>query len=45
MQPGAVAGQDLVVDGFNVLITVEALLGGAFLFVGRDTAYRDVNPI
>lgn len=45
MQPGAVAGHDLLVDGFNVLITVEALLGGAFLFVGRDTAYRDINPI
>jgi hypothetical protein len=40
-----VAGQEIHVDAFNVLITVEAALGGAYLFVGRDTAYRDVNPL
>lgn len=38
-------GCRLEIDGFNVLITVEAALGGAYLFVGRDTAYRDVNPV
>ncbi|PSQ98924.1 MAG: DUF434 domain-containing protein [Bacteroidetes bacterium SW_11_64_17] len=43
--PGAVAGRELHVDAFNVLITVEAALGGAYLFVGRDTAYRDVDPL
>ncbi|PSQ62804.1 MAG: DUF434 domain-containing protein [Bacteroidetes bacterium QH_10_64_19] len=43
--PAAVAGRELHVDAFNVLITVEAALGGAYLFVGRDTAYRDVDPL
>lgn len=43
--PGAVAGQQLAIDTFNVLITVEAALGGAYLFAGRDTAFRDVNPL
>jgi len=43
--PDEVAGQEVHVDTFNVLITVEAALGGAYLFVGRDTAYRDVNPL
>lgn len=40
-----VEGEWIEIDGFNVLITVEAALGGAYLFVGRDTAYRDVNPV
>ncbi len=39
------AGQTVDIDAFNVLITIEAALGGAYLFVGRDTAYRDVNPL
>jgi hypothetical protein len=33
------------VDGFNLLISVEGLLGGAYLFEGRDQAYRDVDPV
>jgi len=43
--PDEVGGRELHVDAFNVLITVEAALGGAYLFVGRDTAYRDVDPL
>jgi hypothetical protein len=35
----------LHVDGFNVLITLEGALGGAYLFRGRDGAYRDVAPV
>lgn len=45
LAPTAVEGRPVHVDTFNVLITVEAALGGAYLFVGRDSAYRDVNPI
>jgi hypothetical protein len=40
-----VADHPIHLDAFNVLITVEAALGGGHLFVGRDTAYRDVNPV
>lgn len=45
LSPKEAAGREIDIDAFNVLITVEAALGGAYLFVGRDTAYRDVNPI
>lgn len=43
--PEALEGRQIDVDGFNVLISVEGLLGGAYLFVGRDRAYRDVDPV
>ena len=43
--PTALEGRRVDIDGFNVLISVEGLLGGAFLFVGRDGAYRDVDPV
>ncbi len=44
-EPPSLAGRWIDVDGFNVLISVEGLLGGAYLFVGRDRAYRDVDPV
>jgi hypothetical protein len=40
--PAAAAGKILLVDGYNILITLEAALGGAFLFVGRDGCLRDI---
>ena len=43
--PTGLAGQWLDVDGFNVLISVEGMLGGAYLFVGRDRGYQDVDPM
>ena len=45
LSPHAVVGETVHVDAFNALITIEAALGGAYLFVGRDTAYRDVDPL
>lgn len=45
LSPGEGRGRQVDVDAFNALITVEAALGGAYLFVGRDSAYRDVNPL
>ena len=44
-EPEALAGHWVDIDGFNVLISVEGLLGGAYLFIGRDRAYRDVDPV
>ncbi|MDR3634882.1 MAG: DUF434 domain-containing protein [Isosphaeraceae bacterium] len=38
-------GQALVVDGFNVLTTVEAALGGAVILVGRDRCFRDLAGV
>jgi len=39
------AGQPLAVDGYNLLITIEAALSGAFLFRGRDGCLRDLAGI
>lgn len=38
-------GGGLIVDGFNVLTTVEAALGGAVALVGRDGACRDIAGV
>jgi hypothetical protein len=43
--PEAVRGQALVVDGFNVLTTVEAALGGAVILRGRDGVDRDLAGV
>src|SRR5262245_52413691 len=39
------AGCDLVVDGFNVLTTIEAALGGAVVLGCRDETYRDIAGV
>jgi hypothetical protein len=44
-RPQALSGEWVEIDGFNLLITLEGALGGAYLFVGRDGAYRDVNAV
>jgi hypothetical protein len=36
------AGCELVIDGFNVLTTVESALGGAVVLACRDETYRDI---
>jgi hypothetical protein len=41
----AFRGQWIEIDGFNVLISVEGMLGGAYLFIGRDGAVRDVKAV
>lgn len=38
-------GRELVIDGFNCLITLEAALSGAAIFVGRDGAHRDLSRL
>jgi hypothetical protein len=43
--PGAVAGEELIIDGFNVLTTIEAALGGAVVLICRDTTCRDIAGI
>lgn len=35
----------LAIDGFNCLISIEALLSGAPLFIGRDGALRDLASV
>lgn len=44
-EPSSLSDDWVDIDAFNVVISVEGLLGGAYLFVGRDRAYRDVDPV
>jgi len=41
----ALAGQRIAIDGYNLLITVEAAMSGAVIFKGRDGCYRDLASI
>lgn len=41
----AVRGQEVHIDGFNVLIALESALGGAYLFGGGDGCYRDIGTL
>ncbi|MFH1371971.1 MAG: DUF434 domain-containing protein [Planctomycetota bacterium] len=42
---GAVAGQAIAIDGYNILITIEAAMSGGMIFVGRDGCCRDLASI
>jgi hypothetical protein len=42
---GAVAGEALVVDGFNLVITLEAALSGGVIVRGRDGCVRDLSSV
>ncbi len=39
------AGQSIAIDGYNLLITVEAALSGGLIFKGRDDCFRDLASI
>jgi len=39
------AGRSLLIDGYNLLTTVEAALAGGVVLVGRDGAFRDMASI
>lgn len=41
----SVRKNSLVIDGYNLLITIEAAISGAFIFVGRDGCCRDIAGI
>lgn len=43
--PDALAGLELWLDGYNVLMVLEAALGGSVVLVGRDGCCRDVLGI
>jgi hypothetical protein len=45
LAPEQLANNELVIDGFNVLTTIEAALGGAIVIVCRDTTCRDIAGI
>ena len=39
------AGQGIAIDGYNVLITIEATMSGGCVFKGRDSCFRDLASI
>ena len=41
----AVAGEELIIDGFNLIITIEAALSGGLLIHGRDACIRDLSSV
>lgn len=41
----ALAGRPLAIDGYNLLITIEAALSGSLIFQGRDGCFRDLASI
>ncbi len=41
----SLAGKPLAIDGLNLLITIESLLSGGFVFIGRDRAHRDLASV
>jgi hypothetical protein len=40
-----ITGQSIAVDGYNLLITIEAAMSGGLIFVGRDGCCRDLASI
>lgn len=42
---GAVAGRSIAVDGYNLLITIEAAMSRGMIFIGRDGCCRDLASI
>jgi hypothetical protein len=42
LKPEDLPGKEMLIDGYNVLITVEAAISEAFVFIGRDGCFRDL---
>lgn len=45
LAPAAVRGQSLVIDGYNLLITMESALGGGIVIECRDGTFRDIASV
>jgi hypothetical protein len=41
----ALAGQPIAIDGYNLLITIEAAMSNGLIFKGRDGCFRDLASI
>ncbi len=39
------SGQSIAIDGYNILITIEAAMSGGVIFKGRDSCFRDLAGI
>ncbi len=45
LQIEQIAGEPLAIDGYNILITVEAAMSGGCIFAGRDGSLRDLASL
>ncbi len=45
IQANALNNQTVYIDGFNVLIILESILSGAYIFKGLDQCYRDLSSV
>lgn len=43
--PGMARAEPILIDGYNVLLTVEAAMSGGVVLVARDGAYRDLAAL
>ena len=43
--PENLAGRAIAIDGYNVLITIEAAMSGGVIFKGRDGCFKDLASI
>jgi hypothetical protein len=41
----SIHGKSLLIDGFNLILTLESALGGGVVLVGRDGCYRDMASV
>ena len=41
----AAAGKTIAIDGYNILITIEAAMSSGMIFIGRDGSFRDLASI
>lgn len=45
VEPEALRGRPIRIDGFNLILTLESALGGAVVLGGRDGCYRDLASV
>ena len=43
--PGTLEGKELIIDGYNLLITTESMLAGGIILHCRDGCYRDIASV
>jgi hypothetical protein len=43
--PEAITGAEIWIDGYNLLISIEAALSGGIILAGRDGCYRDLASL
>lgn len=45
LHPTSLIGQDILIDGYNLLILIESALSGGYIFVSQDGCYRDIASV